>query len=87
MLLVRCGFVTIRVMNQPSADLTHPGQRLQEAREAASLTQRELAYFAGVAGSTISRIEAGTMVPTAALKARLARLLCVRLADLWPVDD
>jgi transcriptional regulator with XRE-family HTH domain len=63
------------------------GARLRAERERAELSMRELAYFAKVSHPTIQRIENGTMNPSPAIKARLARLLRLRLEDLWPLDE
>lgn len=70
---------------------------LREARRACGLTQRDLARRAGVAQSTVARIEAGTLSPTVGrldllLRACDGRRLVVELdgaqtrAPLRPVD-
>ncbi len=57
-------------------------QALTEARQRARLTQQELADRAGIARTTIARIEGGSLDPsiTTALKlARALRSTCERL--------
>ena len=46
---------------------------IREARERAGLTRAELARRAGVAASTVGRVEAGTRVPSTDLAERLVR--------------
>jgi uncharacterized protein len=55
------------------------GSLVREARERAGLTAHELATTAGVAASTVTRIEKGQMNPTVAM---LERLLDAAGADL-----
>jgi len=50
-------------------------RRLREARQGAGLTLRELAQRAGVAASTILKIEQGKLVPSVAVTVRLAEAL------------
>jgi len=50
-------------------------RRLREAREGAGLSLRELAQRAGVAASTIQKIERGRLVPSVAVTVRLAEAL------------
>lgn len=64
----------------------HSGTQLRTERERAEMSIRDLAYFARVSHPTIQRIENGTLIPRPALKARLARILRVRLEELWPLD-
>src|SRR4051812_31309210 len=52
------------------------GRRLREAREAAGLSQRELA-FSGCSAAYISRIEAGARIPSLQLLRELGRRLGV----------
>lgn len=54
------------------------GRQLVEARQAAGLSQRELARRAGVPASTIGRIERGAVSPTIQTLERLASALGVR---------
>jgi transcriptional regulator with XRE-family HTH domain len=53
---------------------------VRRARRIADLSQRELAKAAGVAPSTIGKIEAATMLPSFALLRRI-----LRVAGLWLV--
>jgi len=48
-----------------------PAHRLRRAREAAGLSVRELAECAGVAASTVWRIESGRLNPTVSMLERL----------------
>ena len=64
---------------------------IREARERAGLTRAELARRAGVAASTVGRIEAGTRVPSTDLAERLVRAagfeVRVALGDPDPATD
>jgi transcriptional regulator with XRE-family HTH domain len=61
---------------------------LKKTRHERGLTQRELAFFSGCHHVTISRLEAGDIDVSAALKARIARALGVSVERLWaPVDN
>ena len=52
------------------------GRRLREAREAAGLSQRDLS-FSGCSAAYISRIEAGTRIPSLQLLREMGRRLGV----------
>jgi transcriptional regulator with XRE-family HTH domain len=58
--------------------------RLRDERLRQELTQREVGYFAFCSHATIARLEAGTLDVSPALKARIARVLRVSVAELWP---
>ncbi|WP_239520616.1 helix-turn-helix domain-containing protein [Pseudooceanicola aestuarii] len=58
-------------------------QRLRDLREARGLTIQTVADRAGIAISTVSKIERNLMVPTYDRFVRLARALEVELADLF----
>lgn len=67
------------------------GEILREAREAAGLTQKQLATRAGTAQSAISRIEMDHISPTVDTLERLAghcgaelAVRAVRRGDDWP---
>jgi transcriptional regulator with XRE-family HTH domain len=60
--------------------------RLREERQRQRLTLRDLAHFTGCSHATIQRLEAGTIDVSASLKARIARVLRVPVAELWPLD-
>lgn len=64
---------------------------VREARKRAGLTQAELARRAGVARSTVGRIEAGTRIPSTDLAERLVRAagfeIRVSLGDPDPETD
>lgn len=66
-------------------------QLVGEARRRAGLTQRELARRAGVAPSTVGRIEAGLRAPSADLVERLVRAagfeILVGLGEPDPATD
>jgi DNA-binding XRE family transcriptional regulator len=80
--LVRC--CTLPVVTQA---ILKPHQVLRDARLAADLTLRELAYFAGCSHTTISRLERGDLDVAPLLKARIARVLRVPVCDLWPPES
>ena len=56
--------------------------RVRELREAAALTQEDLAHQAGISTSTLSRIERGTYQPRLDTLGKLARALDVPVAGL-----
>lgn len=58
--------------------------RVREWRERRKLTYRELAGRAGIALSTLYRIESGTASPTVAMLEKLARALGIDLVDFFP---
>ena len=64
---------------------------IREARERAGLTRAELARRAGVAASTVGRIEAGTRIPSTDLAERLVRAagfeIRVALGEPDPATD
>jgi transcriptional regulator with XRE-family HTH domain len=59
------------------------GARLRELRESGGLTQQRLAEAAGVEPKTISVFESGGFAPTITTASVLARVLGVRLSDLF----
>lgn len=61
-----------------------PGNRVRQAREAAGLTQDEVAAIAPIDRSALSNIERGKRGLGADVAERLARVLGVRLEDLLP---
>ena len=56
--------------------------RLRELRRARGLSQEDLARLLGVSGYTVTRWEAGHMVPNARHARQLARRLGVSVDDL-----
>jgi transcriptional regulator with XRE-family HTH domain len=60
----------------------NPAAQIREAREAAGLTQLELAEKAHLTQATISRIEAGTIVPRLDTLQRIADALGTSTAAL-----
>jgi predicted transcriptional regulator len=56
--------------------------RLRPLRQRAALSQRDLANDAGVAETTIRRIEHGTLDPRPSTIRKLARALAVKPAEL-----
>jgi len=58
--------------------------RLKEFREKAGLSQSELARRAGIAESNLSKIENGLWPAWPKAKRRLARVLKVRISELFP---
>lgn len=62
-------------------------EQLRAARVRAGLTQSQLARAIGVAGGErVSKWELGEAVPSAAVRARLARALGLEVEDLLPKD-
>lgn len=60
---------------------------LKELREAAGLTQRQLAELVGVTDQTISNLERGATKPTLDTARALARVLGVAVEALFASDD
>jgi transcriptional regulator with XRE-family HTH domain len=58
--------------------------RLKEFRKEAGLSQSELGRRAGIAESNYSKIENGIVPAWPKAKRRLARVLKVRIAELFP---
>ena len=58
------------------------GSKIRELREAASLTQEDLAHEAGISTSTLSRIERGNYQPRLDTLGKLATALSLPVADL-----
>jgi transcriptional regulator with XRE-family HTH domain len=58
--------------------------RLKQLRQQAGLTQEQLAYRAGVSGSTIRHFEQGLREPTYSTLRKLAEALGVSLAAFEP---
>ncbi|HIG22522.1 MAG TPA: transcriptional regulator [Henriciella marina] len=60
---------------------------LKDYRQAAGLTQADLAAKVSVSRKTINTIENGVFVPTTVLALRLARVLSCRVEDLFSLRD
>ena len=60
---------------------------LKHYRQAAGLTQADLAAKVSVSRKTINTIENGVFVPTTVLALRLARVLDCRVEDLFSLRD
>lgn len=60
---------------------------LKDYRQAAGLTQADLAAKVSVSRKTINTIENGVFVPTTVLALRLARVLNCRVEDLFSLRD
>ena len=60
--------------------------RVREWRQQRRLSYRELATRAGIALSTLYRIESGAASPTVAMLERLADALEIRMADFLPSE-
>ncbi len=58
------------------------GPRIRELREAAALTQEDLAHQAGISTSTLSRTERGAYQPRLDTLNKLAQALEVPIAEL-----
>lgn len=61
--------------------------RLKETRQAAGLTQAELAEKAGVSRKTVNTVENGVFIPSTILALSLARALDARVEDLFWLAD
>lgn len=61
--------------------------RLRELRLRAALTQLELAERAGIARTTVARLEAGNPDALPPTIRKLARVLKVKPNELWEADD
>ncbi len=63
--------------------------RLKTLRQAAGLTQAELANRIGVSRKTVNTIENGVFVPSTVLALRLAKVLDCRVEEIFslPPDD
>lgn len=61
--------------------------RLKDLRAARDLTQADLAVMAMVSRKTINTIENEVFVPSTTLALRLARVLAVRVEDLFYLED
>jgi len=71
------------VLATPEARLSN---RLRVTRAERDLSQEQLARAAGVSRQTISSIETGQYCPSALLAFRLARVLAVRVDDLFWIE-
>lgn len=60
--------------------------RIREWRGRRALTYRELADRAGIALSTLYRIESGNASPTVAMLEKLAKALGISVRDFFPVE-
>ena len=60
------------------------GRRVRELRDAKGLSRNALAKLAGMAPSTIQKIEAGESNFWVTTVARIAWALEIKVADLWP---
>src|SRR5947199_5507814 len=67
-----------------SADIENHLGRLRERR---GVTAADLAKIAGVSRQTIYAIEAGSYVPNTALALKLARVLDVKVEELFSLPD
>jgi transcriptional regulator with XRE-family HTH domain len=62
------------------------GQRIRDARQAAGLTQAQLALALGVDQANVSRWERGMLSPRDDRRARIAEILGVDAASLFSYD-
>ncbi len=75
--------ITARTRSQTEASELAVGSRLKAVREAAGLSQRELAKRAGVTNATVSMIEQETHAPSLASLHRLLTSIPISLADFF----
>jgi len=74
-------------MNTSSDNTFDLGKRIQQVREQAGLSLRELAQLTGMAHSTIMRIEHGEVSPRTDSLERICDALNIPVAYLWLLDD
>ena len=60
--------------------------RLKERREEAGLTQIQLAELSGFHVQTIKTLEAGNVIPVMSTAEKLAIVLGLEIADVFPSD-
>jgi putative transcriptional regulator len=60
--------------------------RLRQLRSERNLTQAELAGLAGVSRKTINTVENGIFIPSTLLALKLARVLDLRVEDIFEVE-
>jgi len=61
--------------------------RLRELREAAGLTQAQLAERVGVSRKTVNTVENGVFVPSTVVALKLAKALGCAVEDLFFIAD
>lgn len=66
---------------------TIPDNCLRQARQAAGLSQEELADRANIARQTVGGIETGRYNPSLAVAFRIARVLCKSVEDIFRMPD
>jgi len=66
--------------------LAELGNTLRQAREAAGLTQGQLAEAIGVSRKTINTVENGVFTPSATLAIKLAQALNVPVEQLFWIE-
>jgi len=60
---------------------------LRQLRKARTMNQTALAGLVGVSQQTIAKYERGVVVPPVAVQARLAAILGVSVADVFPQPE
>ena len=60
---------------------------LRNVRRARTLSQMDLARLAGIKQPTLSKYEQGLLVPPVDVQARLAAILGVAVADVFPQSE
>ncbi|CAA2142035.1 helix-turn-helix domain-containing protein [Hyphomicrobium sp. ghe19] len=75
--------VTAKARARAEASELAVGSRLKQVREAAGLSQRELAKRAGVTNATVSTIEQETHAPSLASLHRLLTAIPISIADFF----
>ena len=65
-------------------DMSNPTNRLQQARHARGLDQRQLAERIGMAPRTLQRYEYGELIPKLDVARDIARVLGTSVDYLWP---
>jgi len=63
------------------------GKKIRKLREAADITQREMAQFSGVTQAQMSYIEDCLRQPTVGVLAQIAKKLGVKIDDLLKVNN
>jgi putative transcriptional regulator len=73
--------------NGEATELAELSNSLRELREAAGLTQGQLAEAIGVSRKTINTVENGVFAPSTVIALKLARALGCRVEELFQLSE